>query len=357
MTGKMPEMTRSMKRILYMSLVALVLCACAKDPVEGLNDKNKRYFDAWAQVNHPGASRTPLGSVLIADEPGTGTAVGSADDYPYVQVSYTVRNLEGSVTSTTDEALNRQLGTYSEENYYGPIIWYRSDDTLMPGLEDALYGMRCGGSRTVAIPGWLLGSYSRYDKAQDYLDKVTAKQSLIYDLRVDGVIGDILKWSADSVGRYVSRNFPGKSVLDSLQYGFYYVRSAPPSSTDSFKNDTTIYVNYIGRRLDGTVFDTNIKDTAKFYGLYSASQSYGPAKIKWYGSEGSHTDITMTASGSSSAGSVVKGFSYALDQMHPHEKGTAVFTYNWGYGASGSGDAIPAFSPLRFDLEIVDKPE
>ena len=349
--------TRSMKRILYISLVALVLCACAKDPVEGLNDKNKLYFDAWAQVNHPGAPRTALGSLLIADEPGTGTAAGSSDDNPYVQVRYTVRSLDGTVSATTDEALTRQLGTYSEVNYYGPIIWNRSGGTLMPGLEDALDGMRCGGSRTVAIPGWLLGSYDHYDNAQDYLDKVTAKQPQVYEIHLDGVISDIVKWSADSVGRYVSRSFPGKSVQDSLQYGFYYFRSGPPSSTDKFKNDTTIYINYIGRRLDGTVFDTNVKDTAKFYGLYSASKSSGPAKISWYGNEGSHADITMTASGSSSAGSVIKGFSYALDQMHPHEKGTAVFTYSWGYGQSGSGDAIPAYSPLRFDFEIVDKPE
>lgn len=350
-------MTRSMKRILYISLAALVLCACAKDPVEGQNDKNKLYFDAWAQVNHPGASRTALGSLLIADEPGTGAAVGTADDNPYVQVRYTVRNLEGSVSATTDEALSRQLGEYSEVNYYGPVIWNRSAQTLMPGLEDALSGMRCGGSRTVVIPGWLLGSYDRYDKEQDYLDNVTAKQSQIYEIHLDGVISDIVKWGADSAGRYVSRHFPPRTVQDSLKYGFYFVMTGPPTSVDTFKADTTIYVNYIGRRLDGTVFDTNLKDTAKFYGLYSASRSYGPAAIKWYGSEGTYTDITMTAYGSSSAGSVINGFAYALDQMRPHEKGTAVFSYNWGYGQSGSGDAIPAYSPLRFDFEIVDKPE
>ena len=42
--------------------------------------------------------------------------------------------------------------------------------------------------------------------------------------------------------------------------------------------------------------------------------------------------------------------------MHPHEKGTAVFYSGLGYTYRGSGGSIPAYSPLHFDLEIVDKP-
>lgn len=346
-----------MKRLfLYFVLAVFAFCACAKDPVAGLNDSNKRYFDAWAQVFHPGASRTALGSVVIDEMPGTGTAAGTADEYPGVQVRYTVRKLDGTVVSSTDEALNRQLGLYEETGYYGPVVWSRANSALLPGVEEAVSAMRCGGSRTLAIPGWLLGSYNRYDTAQEYLDKVSAADPQIYEIRLEDTIRDLRQWSADSLGRYVSRHFPGKSVLDSLKYGIYYFRTGEPSSTEAFHNDTTIYVNYIGRRLDGTVFDTNIKDTAKFYGIYSAAQTYGPAKIKWYGSEGTYSDMTMTVSGATSSSSVISGFSFALDQMFPHEKGTAVFTYDWGYGASGSGAAIPGYAPLRFDFEIVDEP-
>ena len=346
-----------MKRLyLYPVLAVLALCSCAKDPVEGPNDDSKLYFDSWAQVFHPGASRTALGSVLIEDTPGTGTAAGTADDYPCVQVRYTVRALDGSVVSSTDERLNRQLGSYVETGYYGPIVWNRTDGALLPGVEEAVAAMRCGGSRTLAIPGWLLGSYTRYDTAQEYIDNVSGADPRIYEIHLDETIRDLKQWTADSLGRYVSRQFPGKGVLDSLAYGIYYFRTGKPSSEESFKNDTTIYVNYIGRRLDGTVFDTNVKDTAKFYGIYSASQTYGPAKMKWYSSEGTYSDMTMTLSGSSSSSSVIKGFSYALDHMHPHEKGTAIFSYDWGYGASGSGATIPAYSPLRFDFEIVDQP-
>ena len=73
--------------------------------------------------------------------------------------------------------------------------------------------------------------------------------------------------------------------------------------------------------------------------------------MDWYnGEEESFKDITMGGS------SLIEGFSYALDQMHPHESGTAIFYSTGGYAAKGSGDIIPPYSPLRFDIEIVDKP-
>lgn len=355
------------KTILYLSLAALLLAGCAKSPKTGLNDENKRVLEAWIQVFHPEAARTDLGAYVLEDTPGTGTSAGSAETNPYVRVNYTIRTLGGSIQGTTDEALAKQIGYYetnkSKNPYYGPIIWTRGASGQAAGVEESIATMRVGGHRTVMIPGWLLGFDSNsgnpilYNNAKDYEEKVTGSSPLIYEMTLEEVISDIQKWQIDSVGNYIASNFPGKSVKDSVKLGFYYFQTGAPASTDKFKNDTTIYINYIGRRLDGTAFDTNIADTAKYYGIYSASRTYGPCAIKWYGSDGKYSDMTMTAAGSNSASSVINGFALGLDQMHPFEKGTAVFISDWGYGAKGSGYAIPTFSPLRFDLEIVDKPE
>lgn len=352
-----------MKRtILYLTFAAAVLCSCAKDPKLGPNDDALLYLESWVHVYHPDAQRTSLGAYILEDLPGTGALAGTPEANPYVRVSATVRTLDGAIQKTTDPRLTRQLGTFEEHNYYGPEIWDRSDDGLAAGLEEAVAAMRVGGRRTVVIPGWLLGynattgSSYRYKTAQEYLDNVSGGTSAIYEITLEELIPDTDKWEADSAGRYVARHFPGKSVLDSLEYGIYYFRTGEPTSTEKFHNDTTIYVNYIGRRLDGTVFDTSIADTAKFYGIYSASRSYGPSTVKWYGSEGTYSDITFTSYGGSSSSTVIPGFSFALDHMHPHEKGTAIFTSDWGYGVSGSGSTIPGYSPLRFDFQIVDKP-
>ena len=350
------------KIILYLTLAALLLSACAKDPKSGVNDAAKRYLDAWMQVYHPGAPQTPLGAFILEETPGTGAAAGSSDTNPFVRVNFTVRNLDGSVAGTSDAELSKQLGTYDEASYYGPVIWSRASNGLAAGIEESVAAMRVGGRRTVVIPSWLLGVDAStgntlvYDTAQEYMDNVSGGSPRIYEMELTDVIPDILKWQIDSVGRYVSRNFPGKSAADSVKRGIYYFRTAQPTSTADFKNDTTIYINYIGRRLDGAVFDTSIADTAKFYGIYSASRKYGPCAVKWYGTDGTYADITMKAAGSDSFGSVVNGFSFALSQMHAFEKGTAVFVSNWGYGTKSSGNAIPSYSPLRFDLEVVAKP-
>ena len=352
-----------MKRILlYLCLAAAALCSCAKDPEVGLNDDALLYIDAWIKVHHPEAQRTALGVYILEDEPGTGALAGTPESNPYLRVSATVRTLDGSIQKTTDMRLAQQLGTYSDNYYYGPEIWARASDGLAAGLEETVADMRVGGRRKVMIPGWLLGYNSttgssyRYDTAQEYLDNVSGGTAALYEITLEELISDTAKWEADSAGRYIARHFPGKSVRDSLEYGIYYFRTGEPSSTEEFHNDTTLYVNYIGRRLDGTVFDTSIADTAKYYGIYSATRSYGPSAVKWYGSDGTYSDISFTAYGSTSSSSVIKGFSFALDQMHPHEKGTAIFTSDWGYGSSGSGSAIPGYSPLRFDFQIVDKP-
>ena len=42
--------------------------------------------------------------------------------------------------------------------------------------------------------------------------------------------------------------------------------------------------------------------------------------------------------------------------MKSHEKGVGIFYSVLGYGSSGSGNAIPGFSPLMFEIEVVDKP-
>ena len=338
-----------MKRnLLYTAILALVFCACAKTPTIGLNDSNKLYFDSWIQVNHPDAVPFGMGSYVLAETPGSGSEAGSADTNPYVRVEYVIYDLNGIVQSTSRREVAQRIGTYDEANYYGPAIWQRGEGHLTAGIDDALVPMRTGGSRTIAIPGWLSTS-SRYATQDEYLANVNGTNA-VFDVKLMEVIPDIKKWETDSLGRYITRNFPGKSVRDSLKYGFYYFRTGAPSSEKDFPSDTTIYINYVARLLDGHVFDTNVKDTAKFYGVYSASRTYAPASVTWFTSDGSYTDIKMSGS------TVIDGFAYALSKMHAHEKGTAVFYSGIGYGSSGSGSTIPEYASLHFDIEIVDKP-
>ena len=58
----------------------------------------------------------------------------------------------------------------------------------------------------------------------------------------------------------------------------------------------------------------------------------------------------------SSGSTMIEGFAKTLFQMHPGEKGLGAFISDKGYGSSGSGNIIPSYSPLIFEIELVPEP-
>lgn len=337
------------KTILFLAAAALVMSGCAKKSGTTSENVDKRYFDAWMHVHHPDLVPTPLGAYVLEDTEGDGNLVGVAEQSRYVRVDYTVTDLDGNVSATTSKKVAQQIGTYSDASHYGPAIWDRSSNGVYAGLDEALSTMRVGGSRKTIIPGWLL-TFDRYDTAQEYVDNASGTNA-VYTLAVREVIEDVSKWELDSIGHYLEHKYPQVALADSVKYGFYYVRTKEPEGLEKFENDTTIYINYTGRLLDGTVFDTTVKDTAKVYGIYSASKSYTPTQVNLKTED--YTQNSFSGSGSSS---LIDGFAYALSLLGEFEAGTSIFYSPLGYSISGSGNSIPAYSPLRFDIEVVSKP-
>ena len=349
-------MNRIAKYPIIVMFAAMCLAGCAKAPSSLSGASSKEYFDAWVQVHYPDAEPTALGAYLISETEGDGETVGDYEESPFLFVNYVISGLDGEVISNTREDMAKQLGTYEKANYYGPVVWNRSYDALFAGVEEAVYGMKVGGTKKTVIPSWLFTSL-RYDNPQDYIDNVTTGENRIYDFEITGIVKDIDKWESDSLVSYLAHNFPEVSPDDTLKEGFYYVRTVEPADTAAFPADTSVYINYIGRRLDGQVFDTNIKDTAKLYGLYDSSAKYEPVEIVW-GEEYEDLRMRSSADSSSDEGSqMIDGFSYALWNMRSMEKGTALFTSGLGYSSSGSGSKLPGYCPLRFDIEMVEVEE
>ena len=342
-----------MKKITVSAILvaaAIAITGCAKHAASGTNDANKRYFDAWMQINHPDVSPSGLGIYILEDEPGTGAEVKEGG---YVLLDYVTSDLEGNISAYTLKETAEQLGTYNEANYYGPKFQSTHTGALPAGLAEALKGMKVGGHRKIIIPTWLM-TYSSYDTEEEYLNEKATTESTIYDFTVTGFTEDVIKWQIGKIGEYFEKNtevFGNMTAADSLpkHKGFYYKQLVKPVDTTSFKKDTTIYINYTGRLLDGTVFDTTDERIAKDNGIWSSTRKYAPVSIKW---GETYTDITM-----GSNGSVINGFGLTLWQMREFEKGIGVFTSEYGYGYSGSGENIPGFSPLAFEIEIVPKPE
>jgi len=324
--------------------IVLAVASCAKKESTRTYDSAKRYFDAWMHLNYPDCVMNEDGIYIIEDIAGDGELLDSCD---YAMMSYTSWTLSGTVDQSTEAKWAKQLGSYDQTYYYGDHVWVISEGTQTAGVEAALKGMRIGGERTVIIPQWLFTT-NRFDTIDEYISgKNGGSTDYIYNFKVSDATDSIYLWQMDTMDRYIEKVY-GKDKVKKSERGFRYITTQEPTDTTSFPSDTTFYINYTGRLLNGQVFDTTIKDTAKVYNIYKSSKDYAPVKITW---ASEYSDIQLSGS------TTITGFAYTLWQMRAYEKGTGVFYSEMGYSTSGSGNAIPEYAPLVFEIEIVDEPE
>ena len=333
-------MKKSLK-ILASIAAVLAFAGCAKETSESSSDAAVRYIEAWMAVHYPDVEPTGIGYYILpeGEKKGTGKSIG---DDEFVFLEYNLTDLDGIVSTTTYESVSKRVGTYASGSYYGPAVAQRGEGYMPAGLDFSMDGLNVGDSRKVILPGWTNTTY-RYDDDSYYKAKGSSTSSVIYEYTITDSTPDIILWQVDSLERYVKRTMPG---TDSLTYGFYLYSLTEITDTVTLQADSTVYVNYIGRRLDGSVFDTTIRDTARAYGIYSSSKTYEPLEVVI---DEDYTETTLDGS------TTITGFGYALSQMHKNQKARVAFTSDWGYGYSGSSPRIPAYCPLEFEIEVVDE--
>lgn len=345
------------KRTFLLILLCLGALSCSKDAGDNTGKDAQDRLSKWMDKYYPGIQPNQDGLYILTDEPGTGDLRNT--ELPFIQIRGTIRSLDGTVTNTTEEAMAQQLGNYRFGNYYGPQFQHMASGYSYAGLDALVRDMRVGGHRVAVIPSWMLTT-SRYDSQQAYLDACTSSEHLIYDITLVSQCPDAEKAGIARVMNYVSLNYPGTESVS-------YVEGAQPddsfffiSDVSSFDeenklaNETSVKINYTGKLLNGTVFDTSIAKVAADARIASSSRTYEPQSVTL---SSTYSDVSM---GSSS--SLINGFKGALSLMHwKGQKAVAVFSGGHGYGASGSsnsyGYVIPPYEPLVFELEILPDEE
>ena len=322
----------------------LFISGCADDKDKSSEEINKEYIEAWMEVNHPGIEPTGQGIYILADSPGTGEALDDSDYFAMLE--YTVADMDGNISSTTILETAQQVGTYNQSYYYGPHWYILSDQATAIGVMEMLDGMRIGGVRTALVPSWLNMTSSSTSNS--------SSSNAIYTIKLVDKTDDILQWEIDTLERYTQKYM---NDVDSTFLGYYYLQVNAPADTSTLPTDTSFYINYTGKLLNGLVFDTTIEDTAKFYGIYSSSKTYSPVQVQMSEDISSITVGSSSSSSYSSSSSVVTGFAYCLSKLKLYEKGICAFISQYGYQYSGSGNSIPSYSPLVFEIEMVDEPD
>lgn len=322
--------------LLSMLLAAALATACAVDPTEEDDYALDRVMKAWIRVNHPGLSTYgDSGAYVLEMETGNGQAIG---DSAYVWAHYTKRKLDGTVLSTNVRQISEQIGEYTVRTDYGSDIW-RVDQGYLPiGLEKVLKTMRAGGHASIALPK----SASSHDNAlYSAFNNYNENYNELIDVAIDTVVTDITDYQDRTMKSWFREHY---AVSDTLFDGLYFKKLVEKTAeSDTISEGNTAHVRYIGRLMDGRVFDTNIEDTAKFYRLWTNGATYDALDVQYYKTD----DSKM-----SSENSVVTGFARAVCQMNYGETAVTLFRSDLGYGDKGSSPSIPEYSPLVFWLYV-----
>ncbi|MGN0190122.1 MAG: FKBP-type peptidyl-prolyl cis-trans isomerase [Candidatus Cryptobacteroides sp.] len=365
------------KIIFAAALATLISGGCAKEIDAGIYDDETRYLKAWLKQDHSDIGITidlrnaetgipdtlGRGVFLLAETEGSGTVAASGN---YVRVKYLERQMSGGINSYSTEYVAKQLGTYDRTYYYGNIgedgkkdgaqTFCLTAGLCTAGFADAVKGMKEGGTRTVLVPQWL-NTTSDYVTENEYLNASNSDaSSVVYDLTLLKVIEDFDQYRIDEIETFLKDKVYDKmfyddgtpvTSVDSIGIGFYFIPITDTSGHVTFPSDTTIKINYTGYRLDGQAFDTTVEKTAKDNYIWSESTTYESKSVTWGESAG---EITMDGS------SLISGFTKTLWQMNKG-RGIGIFWSTLGYGSSSSGNRIPAYAPLMFDVEFVIEEE
>lgn len=324
--------------LLYASAVLFVtaIAGCAQEKEETSDEVQARVLDAYLQLYYPNATRLESGLVILDQKNSSSSEI--AENYDAVYLNYNSMNLNGEYVSTTYKDVAKKLGTYSASTYYGPSFSPIGYGSITKGLHEALLLMPEGSEMTVVIPPTL----SSYDTQSSNYTSQTHTTNMIYELKVEHVIKDLKKFQIDSLESFKRIHYPD---IDSVVTGYYFKKTLD-LGIDTIEAGTKVNVWYVGKLLDGYVFDTNIEDSAKKYDLYNSSTTYEALEIEYQ-----KTFEEMSSESSSNDNSVVVGFARALKSLTYGEKGITFFMSDLGYGSSTSG-SVPAYSMLFFDIYI-----
>ena len=205
-----------------------------------------------------------------------------------------------------------------------PIEMPLQKGTFKGSFENALLQLSKGDSATVFV-----SADSLFSRMQQPLPKgVTKGSDLKFIVKVKNIqtreqFMHALNMRKDGEGKiiedFVAKNY---KTATKTPEGMYYVVTKAGEGMVPAKGDT-VMVHYTGKFFDGKVFDSSAKQGQPI--VFPVGQ-----------------------------GMVIPGWEITLMKMKKGEKGTVIIPSSLAYGEQGAGGVIEPFTPLVFDMELVD---
>lgn len=142
----------------------------------------------------------------------------------------------------------------------------------------------------------------------------------------------LLVEEAQTIEKYADEN---DLKVQKTENGLYYVIEQEGAG-EAATPGTTMYVNYAGYLLDGTMFDTSYEELAKENNMYNPQRPYEPLPV----------NVGM--------GQVIPGWDEGLLLLKKGSKAKFLIPSPLAYGENGAGALIGPNSILIFDVEVTD---
>lgn len=118
--------------------------------------------------------------------------------------------------------------------------------------------------------------------------------------------------------------------------GLIYISKVEGTGQQAASGDK-VKVNYEGRLIDGTYFDTSVEEVAQQAGIYNPNRPYEPF------------EFTL------GVGQVIRGWDEGIAMLKEGGKATLIIPSSIGYGANPRpGGVIKPFNTLIFEVELIE---
>lgn len=265
---------------------------------------------------------------------------------------------EGAEKATNGDFLlyNLEITTASDSVIYSTLTqpfpgYLMANDSITPqnGMDEIFLSLRIGDSITFEASAKIvfsgnqpepikeddvikvrLGAYAVKTEAemQAFYEEVMKKEQEKSAERAKALLVE----EAKTIDAYIAEK--GLSAQKTAN-GLYYVIEQEGTG-EATTPGTTMYVNYAGYLLDGTLFDTSFPEIAKANNVFSEGRPYEPLPV----------NVGM--------GQVIPGWDEGLLLLKKGSKAKFIIPSPLAYGENGAGALIPANSILVFDVEVTD---